>query len=32
MILSMALDRDVEIVIRRTPRSRKAGRINVVEA
>jgi len=27
-----ALDQDVEIVIRRKPRSRKAGRISVVAA
>jgi hypothetical protein len=27
-----ALDQDVEIVIRRKPRSRKAGRITVVAA
>jgi hypothetical protein len=27
-----ALDQDVEIVIRRKPRSRKAGRISIVQA
>jgi predicted XRE-type DNA-binding protein len=32
MNLLTALDRDVEIVIRRKPRSRKAGRISVVAA
>ena len=32
MNLLTALDHDVEIVIRRTPRSRKAGRISVVAA
>jgi predicted XRE-type DNA-binding protein len=32
MNLLMALDRDVEIVIRRRPRTRKAGRITVVAA
>jgi len=32
MKLLTALDQDVEIVIRRKPRSRKAGRINVVAA
>ena len=32
MNLLMALDRDVDIVIRRRPRSRKAGRITVVAA
>jgi predicted XRE-type DNA-binding protein len=32
MNLLTALDQDVEIVIRRKPRSRKAGRISVVAA
>lgn len=32
MNLLTALDRDVQIVIRRKPRSRKAGRISVVTA
>ena len=32
MTLLTALDRDVEIVIRRKPRSRRAGRISVVAA
>jgi predicted XRE-type DNA-binding protein len=32
MILLTALDQDVEIVIRREPRSRKTGRISVVAA
>ena len=32
MLLLTALDRDVEIVIRRKPRSRSAGRISVVAA
>ncbi len=32
MNLLTALDRDVEIVIRQTPRSRKSGRITVVAA
>jgi predicted XRE-type DNA-binding protein len=32
MNLLMALDRDIEIVIRAKPRSRKAGRISVVAA
>ncbi len=32
MNLLTAVDRDVEIVIRRKPRSRKAGRISVVAA
>jgi predicted XRE-type DNA-binding protein len=32
MNLLTALDQDVEIVIRRKPRLRKAGRISVVEA
>src|SRR5688500_6559164 len=32
MILLTALDQDVEIVIRRKPRSRKAARISVVAA
>jgi helix-turn-helix protein len=32
MNLFTALDQDVEIVIRRKPRSRKAGRIRVVAA
>jgi hypothetical protein len=30
--LNQALDRDIEIVIRAKPRSRKAGRISVVAA
>ena len=32
MNLLMALDRDIEIVIRRKPRSRRAGRISVIAA
>jgi len=32
MNLLTALDQDIEIVIRRKPRSRKAGRISVVAA
>jgi hypothetical protein len=32
MNLLTALDQDVEIVIRRKPRSRKSGRISVVAA